>query len=201
MTQAEKFTYVALEKRTKALALALGYRDQDTLDHSDRVQALAHELATAVGLSEEDLGALRVSAKFHDIGKIGIPDHVLMKPGRLNEEEWAIMHQHPLIGEQIVVSTELDGASQTAHIIRHHHERFDGSGYPDNLSGETIPIGARIISIVDSYDAMAHTRAYHQGRCHAEIMRVIADESGVKHDPYLLRHFNRLIEQSQHRVR
>lgn len=200
MTQAEKFTYVALENRTKALALALGYRDQDTLEHSGRVQLLAQALAAAIGLDEEAQGALRVSAKFHDIGKIGIPDQVLMKPGRLDEEEWAIMHQHPLIGERIVISTELDGASQTAHIIRHHHEHFDGGGYPDRLAGEEIPIGARIISIADSYDAMAHTRAYHQGRSHKEIMRVIDEESGTKHDPYLLHHFRRLIRQSPQRV-
>lgn len=200
MTQAEKFTYVALEKRTKALALALGYRDRNTLDHSDRVQVLAFELAKALGLDEESIGAVRIGAKFHDIGKIGIPDHVLMKPGRLDDQDWEVMHQHPLIGEQIVISTELDGASQTAHIIRHHHEHFDGGGYPDKLAAEAIPMGARIISIVDSYDAMAHTRAYHKGRSHAEIMQVIDSESGSKHDPYLLRQFHRLIQHSAYRV-
>ncbi len=201
MSTGEKFTYQALESRTKALAIALGFRDQMTLEHSDRVQTLADELGKAAGLNEGELSALRISSKFHDIGKIGIPDRILMKPGKLNDEDWQVMHQHPAIGEQIVLSTELDGASQTAHIIRHHHEHFDGSGYPDKLAGEDIPVGARVISIVDSYDAMAFTRSYHKGHSHSEIIDQINRESGIKHDPYLLNHFCRIIERSDNRVK
>ncbi|MBN0989499.1 HD-GYP domain-containing protein [Amphritea pacifica] len=200
MSPAEKFTYQTLENRTKALAIALGFRDQSTLEHSDRVQTLAVELAKAVGLCEGQISALRISSRFHDIGKIGIPDRILMKPGKLDQDDWDVMHTHPAIGEQIVLSTELDGASQTAHIIRHHHECFDGSGYPDKLAGEDIPVGARIIGIVDSYDAMAYTRSYHMGRGHSAIIDQINRESGSKHDPYLLKHFCRIIETSDNRV-
>ncbi|WP_428035968.1 HD-GYP domain-containing protein [Amphritea sp.] len=200
MSPVEKFTFQALESRTKALAIALGFRDQPTLDHSDRVQTLAIELGRAAGLCEGQISALRISSKFHDIGKIGIPDRILMKPGKLDSDDWEVMHRHPAIGEQIVLSTELDGASETAHIIRHHHEHFDGKGYPDKLAGEAIPVGARIISIVDSYDAMAFTRSYHEGHTHAEIIEQINRESGTKHDPYLLNHFCRIIERSANRV-
>ena len=201
MSPAEKFTYAALENRTRSLAIALGYRDKCTLEHSDRVQELAAELGREAGLTEGEISALRISSKFHDIGKIGIPDNILMKPGKLDSEEWQVMHQHPLIGEQIVLSTELDGASQTAHIIRQHHERYDGNGYPDRISSEQIPVGSRIISIVDSYDAMAHTRVYHQGRKHREILRVIDKENSIKHDPQLVRYFHRVIERSSYRVK
>lgn len=200
MSPTEEHTYHTLENRTKALSIALGFRDYLTLEHSDRVQILATELGIAVGLSEEQLSALKISSKFHDIGKIGVPDRILMKPGKLNKDEWEMMCKHPIIGEQIVRSTELESASEAAHIVRHHHENFDGSGYPDKLSGEEIPVGARIISIVDSYDAMAFTRPYHQGRGHAEIITQIDKEVGIKHDPYLLKYFRRMIEISANRV-
>ncbi|MBU2966788.1 HD domain-containing protein [Amphritea sp. 2_MG-2023] len=200
MSPAEKWTYQALENRTKALAIALGFRDRSTLEHSARVQTLALELGQAIGLSDVQLSALRISSKFHDIGKIGIPDRILMKPTKLDTDDWKVMQNHPAIGEQIVCSTELEGAEQTAHIIRHHHEHFDGGGYPDRIAGEDIPIGARIISIVDSYDAMAFTRPYHNGRSHADIIALINRESGSKHDPYLLRYFYRMIETSVNRI-
>ncbi|RTE64813.1 HD domain-containing protein [Amphritea opalescens] len=200
MSTAEKWIYQALENRTKALSIALGFRDRSTLEHSDRVQTLASELGQAVGLSECQLSALKISAKFHDIGKIGIPDSILMKPTKLDADDWEVMQRHPAIGEQILCSIELDGAEQAAHIIRHHHEHFDGGGYPDRIAGEDIPIGARIISIVDSYDAMAFTRPYHQGRRHTDIIDLINRESGSKHDPYLLRYFYRMIETSINRI-
>ncbi len=200
MSLSEKFAYQALESRTKALATALGFRDQSTLEHSARVQTMAIELAKVAGLTECEISALRISSKFHDIGKIGIPDRILMKPGPLDKEDWEVMYRHPVIGEEIVLSTELDGASQTAHIIRHHHEHYNGQGYPDKISGESIPVGARIISIVDSYDAMAYTRAYHKGRNHRTIIDMIEMESGTKHDPLLVKHFCRIIEASTNRV-
>ncbi|UTW04368.1 HD domain-containing protein [Amphritea atlantica] len=200
MSPAEKLTYQTLEGRTKALATALGFRDQSTLDHSDRVQKLATELGIAAGLSEGQISALRISSIFHDIGKIGIPDRILMKPGKLDTDDWAVMHRHPVIGQQIVLSTELEGAAETALMIRHHHEHFNGNGYPDKIAGEDIPVGARVISIVDSYDAMAFKRSYHKGYKHTEIIEQINRESGIKHDPYLLNHFCRIIDKSAYRV-
>ena len=200
MSPAERLTYQTPEDRTKALTTALGFREQSTLDHSDRGQALATELGMAAGLSESQIRALSISAMFHDIGKIGIPDRILMKPGKLDTDDWEVMHRHPIIGQQIVLSTELEGASETASMIRHHHEHFNGNGYPDKIAGEDIPVGARIISIVDSYDAMAFKRSYHKGHKHAEIIAQINRESGIKHDPYLLNHVCRIIEKSAHRV-
>jgi HD-GYP domain-containing protein (c-di-GMP phosphodiesterase class II) len=153
-------------------------------------------MGVRLGLSEIDLGILRISATFHDIGKIGVPDHILLKPGRLDESETAAMQRHSAMGEDIVISTEIEGAFEAAHTIRHHHERYDGAGYPDGLAGEDIPLCSRIIGIADSYDAMSTTRAYHTAKKHAEIMRVLHEETGGKHDPRLFDIFREIIESS-----
>lgn len=150
-----------------------------------------------IGLESAELELLTIAASFHDIGKIGIPDHILFKPGRLDPDERAIMNRHAETGEKILQATDIDGCLEVAAIIRHHHEHFDGDGYPDRLQGEAIPISARIISINDSYDAMAETRAYHHGRTHTEIMKVIESECGNKHAPWLLNQFIPLIECSE----
>ena len=188
--------YVALNRYTKALAVALGYRDLLTRLHSERVVGLSQALATHIGLGEPELSILRIGASFHDIGKIGIPDHILLKPGRLDEREWATMQQHSMIGANIIASTELEGAVQAALVIRHHHEHYDGKGYPDGLSGDDIPTCARIVAIADSYDGMAVTRSYHGARAHSEIIDVLHEESGRKLDPKLVAAFCVLIEAS-----
>lgn len=190
----------ALYKYTRALAVALDHRDRPTRLHSDRVGNLAAELGTHCGLAPRELGTLAIAAAFHDIGKIGVPDQILMKPSALNADEWAAIRRHSEIGEEILLATELGGVVPAARLIRHHHEHFDGSGYPDGLVGESIPFGARIIGIVDSYDAMAVTRSYHRERSHAEIMSILHEESGAKHDPTLLGVFGRMIESSRFRI-
>lgn len=190
----------ALYRYTRALSVALDHRDRPTRLHSDRVGNLAAELGTHCGLAQRELGTLAIAAAFHDIGKIGIPDHILMKPSALAPEEWAAIQRHSEIGEEILLATELDGVGPAANLIRHHHEHFDGGGYPDGLAGESIPFGARIIGIVDSYDAMAVTRSYHRARSHAEIMSILHEESGAKHDPVLLGAFERMIAASRFRV-
>jgi HD-GYP domain-containing protein (c-di-GMP phosphodiesterase class II) len=187
----------ALFNYTKALSVALGYRDELTLLHSERVQELAEALGEAYGLSEDELNTLKVAAAFHDIGKIGIPDHILLKPDRFDETELEVMKKHAEIGERIMAATELEDAQQAAQTIRHHHEHFDGTGYPDGLTGEEIPICSRIISIADSYDAMAMTRTYHHSRTHREIMVTMEKETGRKHDPQLMKIFSGIIESSQ----
>ncbi len=153
--------YNSLLKYTKALSVALGYRDLLTRLHSERVRGLSAAIGKSCGLSRKEFNTLNIAASFHDIGKIGIPDHILLKPSKLDEDEWQIMKQHSEIGEKIILSIDLEGAPQAARLIRHHHEHYDGRGYPDKLSGEDIPICSRIISIADSYDAMAVTRSYH----------------------------------------
>lgn len=189
--------YMALHRYTRVLSVALGYRDLLTRLHSERVLGLSALVWDHCGLPEKERHILRIGASFHDIGKIGIPDHILLKPGQLDEAEWATMKQHSQIGQKIMLATELAGAPQAAVIIRHHHEYYDGHGYPDGLAGEEIPIGARIISIADSYDAMAVTRSYHRAKKHAEIIEVLRAEAGGKHDPKLVNIFCSVIESSK----
>lgn len=189
--------YRALYRYTKALSVALGYRDLLTRLHSERVLGLAQALGSACGLSGTERGILKIAASFHDIGKIGIPDRILLKSAQFDEAEWAQMKEHSEIGEKIIAATELQGAPQAARVIRHHHAYYNGQGYPERLSGQGIPICSRIISIADSYDAMAETRSYHRARKHLEIMTVLHQESGEKHDPELMRIFCQTIESSQ----
>jgi HD-GYP domain-containing protein (c-di-GMP phosphodiesterase class II) len=193
-------TYIALHRYTKALSVALGHRDLHTRVHSDRVVAFSEAIGLRFGMSEAELGILTISATFHDIGKIGVPDHILLKPGRLDESETAAMQRHSAMGEDIVISTELEGAAAAAIIVRHHHERYDGAGYPDALAGEAIPLCSRIIGIADSYDAMSTARAYHPAKTHSKIMEVLREETGGKHDPRLADIFREIIENSPFRA-
>ncbi|MGB8634975.1 MAG: HD domain-containing phosphohydrolase [Rhodanobacteraceae bacterium] len=185
---------------TKALSVALGYRDVLTRIHSERVQGLSAEIGKCCGLSSHELNALNIAASFHDIGKIGTPDRILLKPSRLDELEWEIMKQHSEIGEKIMLSTDLEGSQRAARLIRHHHEDYNGRGYPDGLSGDDIPLCSRIISIADSYDAMAVTRSYHRVRTHPEIMGILHEETGKKYDPELMQVFCEVIESSKFRI-
>lgn len=197
----EKTIYETLRKFTKALTVALGYRDPSTQLHSERVLGLSEELGIKCGLSDEELGILKIAASFHDIGKLGIPDQVLLKPGSFNEDEWQVMKMHPLIGADIMRAIELDGSKQAAEVIRCHHEHFDGSGYPEGQSGENITILSRIICIADAYDAMAMTRSYHKSRTHQEIMDIIHLETGKIFDPKLVTIFDELIVHSQYKAK
>ena len=189
----------ALYTYTKALSVALGYRDLLTRLHSERVQGISVAIGVARGLPKDQLNALRIAASFHDIGKIGIPDHILLKPAKFDDAEWQEMKKHSEIGEKIMAATELVGSRQAALVIRHHHEHYDGQGYPDKLAGEDIPLCSRIISIADSYDAMAVTRSYHNARTHSEIMAILQKENGTKHDPELMPLFCDMIETSKYK--
>ena len=198
--QLEDPTYLALHRYTKALAVALGYRDLYTRIHSDRVLSLSEAMGVRIGLPERELGILRISAAFHDIGKIGIPDQILLKPTRLDDEESVAMRKHSELGANIVLATELEGADEVARIIRHHHENWDGTGYPDMIAGDAIPISSRMIGIADSYDAMALARAYHRARAHEEILAILHAETGKKHDPTLMPIFLEVVERDEHRI-
>ncbi len=196
----EQHIFDELCKHTKPLAVALGYRDVFTRSHCDRVMGLSRELGVACQLSEVAIHRLLIASMFHDIGKIGIPDAILLKPAKLDEAEWAVMKQHPLIGEKIMLSTQTEGVDIIADLIRHHHENYDGSGYPDKLAGESISIGARIIAIADGYDAIATRRTYHQARNHEKVMDIMFEETAIKYDPELMKLFCKLIESSQFKV-
>lgn len=190
----------AISNYGRVLSQALCERDGFTRRHCDRVIELAGGFGRACGLAGVELRRLRLCGLFHDIGKIGIPDHVLLKPGRLGAEEWAIMRTHPERGERIVAAIGIDGVAEIARGVRHHHEYFDGTGYPDGLAGEAIPYISRMIAIADGYDAMAADRPYHPGRRHEEIMAIMREETGRKYDPYLMKAFAAMIVDSNRKA-
>ncbi|OIR17882.1 cyclic di-GMP phosphodiesterase response regulator RpfG [mine drainage metagenome] len=194
-------TYLALIQFASALSIALKERDAYTRLHSDRVMNLSTEIGAHLGLPSNDLMLLKTAAALHDVGKIGIPDEVLLKEGSLDNDELSIMHRHSERGENIVLSLKQDGSDIVAEAIRHHHEFFNGQGYPDRLAGESIPIFSRIISIADNYDAMATRRVYQDAKCHTAVMDIMSDELGHKHDPVIFAAFTKLIEKSEFRVR
>jgi HD-GYP domain-containing protein (c-di-GMP phosphodiesterase class II) len=185
----------------EALTIALDVRDAYTRSHCDRVVSLATELGLACNLSEADLDRLRIAARFHDIGKVGIPDAVLRKPGPLAPDEWALMKNHSEYGERIFRAAAIPELEPITKIIRHHHEAYDGSGYPDGLRGDSIPLASRIMLVVDAYDAMSSTRPNSEPRTHAEIMQALASEAGSRLDADIFREFSARIEASPSRTR
>ena len=139
-------------------------------------------------MPDRDVELIETAGKLHDIGKIGIPEEILNKPGRLTDEEFGVIKEHPEIGEQIL--KPLDFLAETWPIVRHHHERWDGKGYPDGLSADAIPRSAAILSIVDSYDAMTSTRPYREGMPKERALEILRDGAGVQWDPALVERFD-----------
>ena len=189
-----------LTRETAAVLRALRERDENTSAHCDRTCALALATGRAFALCAEDLAVLRWAAELHDIGKIGIPDRILFKPGRLDDAELVIMRTHPRRGHDIVASIPDAPVAAIASVVLHHHEAVDGGGYPEGLRGEEIPFLARIVSIVDSYDAIATVRPYHAAKSHAQVMRMLHDEGGRKFDPHVLATFAKIVESSPYRA-
>jgi cyclic di-GMP phosphodiesterase len=175
-----------------ALANAVEAKDATTEHHCQRLAGLAHELGALAGLEPPDLKGVVFGALLHDIGKIGVSDAILTKAGPLTADEWHEMRQHPLIGERIC--EPLATAAAFAPIVRNHHERWDGTGYPDRLRGERIPLGARIVGLVDAYDAIIHDRPYRPARGVLEALEEIRREAGAQFDPELVRLFVPLVE-------
>jgi len=165
----------------EALAVALLERDRYTGEHSESVVEMAGEVAAALGLSPEQVEDVRSAALLHDIGKVGIPDAILNKPGPLTPEERAVMAEHPVIGERILKS--IGGFAPVAAIVRHEHESFDGSGYPDGISGDQIPIGSRIILACDAYHAMTSDRPYRKRMSHTDAFAELCRCAGRQFDP------------------
>jgi putative nucleotidyltransferase with HDIG domain len=172
----------ALHLRTiEALALAIDAKDQTTGDHVHRVRVYALELARDLNLSSAETDALRAAAVLHDIGKLAVPEHIISKPGKLTPEEFEKMKIHPIVGAEILEQVEFP--YPVVPIVRSHHERWDGTGYPDGLKGEEIPIGARILAAVDCLDALASDRQYRRALPLDEAMARVEQESGKTFDP------------------
>lgn len=182
-----------LRRAVGALDVALDERDRYTREHCNRLVSLSAETGKHCGLSNDELHTVRRAALFHDIGKIGIPDSVLPKPGKLASDEWETIKTHSVKGERIVRKLEIRNGCDIAKVIRHHHEHFNGNGYPDGLAGEKFPFGARIISVVDSYDAMTSTRSYANARSHDEALAIMYEEEGAKSDPYIFRQLLKVV--------
>ena len=164
-----------------ALAAALAERDRYTGEHSASVVDMAKTVAAALGLDEVEVERIGHAALLHDIGKVGVPDRILHKGGRLAGEELELMREHPLIGERILRA--IPGMGSVARIVRHEHERFDGSGYPDGLAGEAIPIGSRVILACDAYHAMTSDRAYRDAMAHDDAVAELVSCAGTQFDP------------------
>lgn len=167
-----------------ALVNAVEAKDVDLKDHCRNLAFRAARLGAYVGLREQELEEVAFGALLHDIGKIAIPERILHKPGPLTDEEFAEMRLHPEIGERIIGPLRMAGAFSP--IIRHHHERWDGRGYPDRLGGETIPLGARIVAIADAYDAIVRGRVYRAARTHEEAVDELRRHAGTQFDPGLV---------------
>lgn len=179
---------VANDNTLMALAAALDVREHNTGVHSQRVADYTLRLARAVGVRDKDtLDDFWRGALLHDVGKIGIPDKVLMKPGRLSEEEWVVMRAHPEVGARML--REIEFLRGPTEIVLSHHERYDGAGYPRKLKGDQIPLGARLFTVIDVYDALTTDRSYHTARSHMDALTKIREMSDTHFDPAILATF------------
>jgi putative nucleotidyltransferase with HDIG domain len=174
------------------LADILDARDPYTHGHSLRVGEYAEKLALSMGLSSDQAHLIFLAGRLHDIGKCAIHNEVLLKPGALDEEERAHMGIHPEVGASMLASFSLFG--ECARYVRGHHERWDGAGYPDGLEGETIPLGARIIAVTDSFDAMTTTRPYRNALPRTEAYRRLVEGAGTQWDPRIIAAFLKLLD-------
>jgi HD-GYP domain-containing protein (c-di-GMP phosphodiesterase class II) len=166
------------------LAGTLGLRDGNTGEHSDRVVDVAQRIGERLGLGRRELRDLGYAARLHDIGKVGVPDLVLHKPGPLDDDERELIKGHSVWGADLV--GRIPGLEDVARIVRHHHERYDGAGYPDKLAGRDIPLSSRILTVADAYVAMTENRPYRRARPRFEVDREFRDCSGKQFDPYVV---------------
>jgi putative two-component system response regulator len=189
-SQLQESQYEVLQR----LGRAAEYRDDDTGQHTNRVGHFAAEIGRRVGMNPVEVELLHAAAPLHDVGKIGITDSILLKPGRLTSEEFATMKAHATIGANLLSGGQ-SGLVQLAELIaRTHHERWDGSGYPQGLRGEEIPLCGRIVALADVFDALTHERPYKQAWPVAQAAQEIQNQSGRQFDPHLVSIFLQMIE-------
>ncbi|MEM7312229.1 MAG: HD-GYP domain-containing protein [Planctomycetota bacterium] len=177
----------------RALVSAVDAKDPYTRGHSERVAEFARVIGGELGLSESEQAELHFTGLLHDIGKIGIPDAILRKEGHLTDAEYDVIKTHPTIGWEIVRDVEELGYAKSG--IMHHHENYDGSGYPHQLSGEDIPLYGRIIAVADSFDAMTSDRSYRKGRSASEVIKILSDGAGTQWDPAIVKAFQAALPQ------
>jgi len=188
-----KSAHIEREKNTLdligALIRALDSRELNTANHSQRVARYSHFLARLMGVPADECLHICRGALLHDIGKIGIPDNILLKPDKLTPGEWQVMQQHPTIGRDILAG--IDDMTQAAELVYSHHEHYDGGGYPRGLASEAIPLGARIFMVADAVDAITNDRPYHKGASLNVAIEHLQDQSGRTFDPAVV---NALVE-------
>lgn len=176
----------------RALVVATEMKDRYTAGHNMRVAVVAMRIAEELGLSPEKLRALAQGGVVHDVGKIEVPDHILNKPDKLSNEERMIIERHPVTGYEMC--KRLGFGKEELEVIRSHHERWDGTGYPDRLKGEDIPLLARIIAVADVYDALTSNRSYRQAWTHEQAMALLTDNAGIHFDPHCVQAWMRVCE-------
>ena len=179
----------AAQEVKHALLSALAHRDPELSDHVDDVAELSADIAVSLGCQPTEVEAIRVAAELHDIGKIAIPEAILDKPGPLTTDEWTLMHQHTIAGERIILASP--ALADVAPLVRSSHERWDGTGYPDRLAGDAIPLGARIITVCDSYHAMTSDRAYRSALSPEMALAELRACAGSQFDPQVVEAFMR----------
>jgi HD-GYP domain-containing protein (c-di-GMP phosphodiesterase class II) len=182
----------------RALSNAVEARDAYTGKHAERVTAYGMEIARAVGIQFSDAPEIEFGFLLHDIGKVGVPDAILYKRGPLSREERALMVQHPVIGAQIIHGIEFLG--EAALVVRSHHERWDGHGYPDRLSGEGIPLAARVFAVADVLDALTSDRPYRPASPISVARTTIVEEAGKQFDPRIIDAFNTIDDSTFKRI-
>ena len=175
------------------LGRAAEFRDNDTGMHVVRMSLFSQRLAEEFGLDREECKQILHASPMHDVGKIGVPDQILLKPGKLNEEEWAIMKKHPEIGAEILSGSHSSVMQLAETISLTHQERWDGSGYPNNLKGEEIPLSGRIVAICDVFDALTSKRYYKEAFSVEKAMEIIEQGSGKDFEPYLVDTFKKVL--------
>jgi HD-GYP domain-containing protein (c-di-GMP phosphodiesterase class II) len=182
----------AYEATIEGWARALELRDKETLGHSERVIDLTLRLASVIGIPREQFAQLRRGVLLHDIGKMGVPDNILLKPGPLSQDEWVIMKQHPTFAYEML--SGIPYLREALDVPYSHHERWDGTGYPQGLSGENIPLSARIFSIVDVWDALTSKRPYRPAWREQDTKSYIRDQAGKQFDPQIVEAFLRMLD-------